>query len=149
MSLKSSIGRMKCGPGLQEARARLFRMCWWTLVGGSELGSCNLYLKLGKARFRDPQAQNAGPISVQQFYSSFTIDDWNIKHHLLLLRVYSIQVSSTRVLGVSQTIFPPLVPSPYLLLYYLFLCNQQLTIQWSLHNTLPQTWYLSWQILMI
>ena len=149
MSLKPSIGRITCEPGLEEARARLFRTCWWTLVGGSELGSCNLYLKLGKARFREPQAQNAGLIPVQQFYSSFTIVNWNIKHCLLLLRAYPIQISSTRVLGVSKTSFPSLVPPPYLLLYYLFLCNHQLTIQWSLHNTLPQTWYLSWQILMI
>ena len=123
-------------------------------VGGPWLearswGSCKLYLKLGKARFRDPQAQNAGLISVQQFYSSFTVDNWNIKHRLLLLRAYPIQLSSTRVLGVSKTIFPPFVPPPYLLLYYIFLCNQQLTIQWSLHNTLPQTWYLSWRIPII
>lgn len=67
MSLKPSIGRVTCDPGLEEARTRLFRTCWWTLFRGSELGSCNLYLKLGKARFRDPQAQNAAPISVSLF----------------------------------------------------------------------------------
>ena len=156
---KVSVTRGKCGMSLKSPH----KMWSWARRSAGSLvsnvlvdpgwrlraGSCNLYLKLGKARFRDPQAQNAGLISVQQFYSSFTIDNWKIKHRLLLLRAYPIQLSSTCVLGVSKTIIPSLVPPPYLLLYCIFLCNQQLTIQWSLHHTLPQTWYLLWRILII
>lgn len=86
---------------------------------------------LGKALFRDLQAQNCCP----------NFPSHNNFHTIIPEASSTTDVSRSTDKSSSLLLVPP----PYILLCYLFLYSQQPTTQWPLHKILPQTWYLSWQ----